>query len=72
MNMWDGIAGAIAQKTGQELGNIERRSVGGGCINQAYRLQDESGRSFFVKLNRADRLEMFEAEALGLREMGQA
>ncbi|MGD1937986.1 MAG: fructosamine kinase family protein [Cyanophyceae cyanobacterium] len=70
--MWDVIAGAIAQTTGQELGNVERRSVGGGCINQAYRLQDSTRRAFFVKLNRAERLGMFEAEALGLREMRQA
>ena len=79
--MWDGILTAIATETGQPLNNVKRRSVGGGCINQAYCLTDEgtderiggaSGRSLFVKLNRAERLDMFEAEALGLRELGRA
>ncbi|MEM9246180.1 MAG: fructosamine kinase family protein, partial [Cyanobacteria bacterium P01_F01_bin.153] len=70
--MWDLITRAIAQGTGQELGHVERRSVGGGCINQAYRLQDSAGHLFFVKLNRAERLGMFEAEALGLKAMRQA
>ena len=79
--MWDGILTAIAMETGQPLRNVKRRSVGGGCINQAYCLTDEgadgkageaAGRSLFVKLNRAERLDMFEAEALGLREMDRA
>ena len=67
--MWDEIEGAIAARTGQGLGGVRRRSVGGGCINQAYGLADQAGRSFFVKLNRAERLDMFEAEALGLQDM---
>ncbi|MEM9771314.1 MAG: fructosamine kinase family protein [Cyanobacteria bacterium P01_D01_bin.73] len=71
--MWDVISGAIARAINQPLGAVERRSVGGGCINQAYCLTESaSGRAFFVKLNRAERLDMFEAEALGLQEMRQA
>ncbi len=46
-------------------------AAGGGSINEAYRLQGE-GRSFFVKLNRASRLEMFEAEAEGLQTLRQS
>jgi fructosamine-3-kinase len=42
--------------------------VGGGCINRAVRLEDDR-RSFFVKLNSAGLLDMFAAEAEGLREM---
>jgi len=42
--------------------------MGGGCINQAFKLSDGK-RSFFVKTNGADRLSMFEAEAAGLEEI---
>jgi len=48
------------------------RSVGGGDINQAYLLQGECGRQFFLKLNQASRLAMFVAEAEGLHELMQA
>lgn len=42
------------------------RTVGGGSINEAYRL-DTGERSYFLKVNRADRYPgMFEAEAKGL------
>jgi fructosamine-3-kinase len=43
-------------------------SIGGGCINSAYRLVGDSG-TFFIKLNQAEQLEMFEAEAEGLRAL---
>lgn len=41
--------------------------AGGGCINQSFRLQDRhSDAIYFVKINHAALLEMFETEALGL------
>lgn len=43
---------------------------GGGCISQAYRLEAENG-SYFLKVNRVQLLDMFEAEYLGLKEMQQ-
>lgn len=46
----------------------DRRSIGGGSINQAYCVSDGEQR-YFVKLNRAAKLDMFEAEALGLKEI---
>jgi fructosamine-3-kinase len=66
--MWDAIAQHISDKTGTPFTIQDRSSVGGGCINQAYRISDGS-RSFFLKLNRASQMAMFEAEALGLKEM---
>jgi len=45
--------------------------MGGGCINQAVMATDGQ-RSFFVKLNAASRLPMFEAEAAGLDDMRAA
>src|SRR5262245_28513863 len=50
--------------------DVEReRPLGGGCINDCYRLDTNEGR-YFVKVNSADRLPgMFEAEADGLRRL---
>lgn len=45
--------------------------VGGGCINRAVVLEDET-RRFFVKYNVAARLEMFAAEARGLDVLAAA
>lgn len=45
-----------------------RESIGGGCINQAVRIAGD-GRDFFVKFNTASKIEMFVAEAEGLREL---
>ena len=45
--------------------------MGGGSINSAYRVQGRSGR-LFVKVNRAERLAMFEAEAAGLAALRDA
>jgi len=68
MELWQSIAGAISEATGETFSIDNQQSVGGGCINSAYRVGDGS-RSYFVKLNNLDGLEMFEAEADGLREL---
>ncbi|MEL7331990.1 MAG: fructosamine kinase family protein [Cyanobacteria bacterium J06560_2] len=62
------IGSAIAQSTGTPFQIKTQRSVSGGCINQALKVSDTL-RSFFVKLNRADQLHMFEAERDGLKAM---
>ena len=80
--MWTTIAAHITQATGHEFQISEQRSVGGGCINQGYALQgyqkgnanpDPSSSpiacTYFVKLNQAAQVAMFEAEALGLQQM---
>lgn len=68
----DAIAQAIAQHISQVTGlpfHIhQQRSIGGGCINQALAIGDAQ-RTFFVKLNQADALSMFEAEREGLQAM---
>jgi len=68
MNDWGQIAARIAEASGTRFAARETRSVGGGCINHAVVLSDGKA-SWFVKLNRADRLDMFEAEADGLAAM---
>jgi fructosamine-3-kinase len=65
MSDWQAIAEQINRVTGEPFNPEPARSVGGGCINTAVKLGD-GRRTFFVKLNAASRLEMFEAEAEGL------
>lgn len=70
--MWDHIAEAISAATAAPFEVMQRRSVGGGSVNQAYAVTGKASgqeRRYFVKLNQADRLAMFEAEAVGLRQM---
>ncbi len=66
--MWTQIASQITQVTGQPFEGKERRSVSGGCINQATAFSDGL-RTFFVKFNEAVNVAMFEAEAMGLNEI---
>ena len=69
--IWNKIASDISLATGHTFHADKPSSVGGGCINSAYRLGG-NGQEFFIKLNSADRLDMFEAEAAGLHELAAA
>ncbi|MEM8830327.1 MAG: fructosamine kinase family protein [Cyanobacteria bacterium P01_G01_bin.19] len=66
--MWKQIAQAITQATERDFAIANTKSVGGGCINQGYQVSDKN-REYFVKLNQASKVEMFSAEALGLKQM---
>lgn len=66
--MWTAIAQHITEVTGTPLPKPQARSLGGGCINQAYLLSHGEAR-YFVKLNHAAKIAMFEAEQLGLAQM---
>ena len=66
--MWEQIAEQISQATGKAFQIEHRRSVGGGSVNQAYAVTG-GDRAYFVKLNQADRVDMFEAEARGLQQI---
>ena len=63
------IAEAIGGATGQPFAPARQESAGGGCINQAHTLLGQDGRRFFLKLNGADKADMFAAEAEGLAEL---
>ncbi len=63
--MWEDIGRAITAATGAPFTVRSHRPVGGGCINEAVCLQGD-GASYFIKLNAAGSLAMFEAEAAGL------
>jgi protein-ribulosamine 3-kinase len=65
---WSAIAADIAAASGRAFAPRAPRHVGGGCINSAAVLGDGEQR-WFVKLNDAARLDMFEAERDGLEAM---
>lgn len=69
--MWQAIGKAIRVATGEDFAVRKCRAIGGGCINSTYSVEDGALR-FFVKVNRASGLAMFEAEADGLREIAGA
>lgn len=67
----DCIADAISRATGRGFKPTAADPVGGGCINRALVIADDT-RRFFVKLNRPDTTAMFAAEAEGLRALRTA
>jgi protein-ribulosamine 3-kinase len=71
MDVWQEIEQSLSAALGRAAHLKTPRAVGGGCINQAYRVKSSQG-PFFIKLNSADALDMFTAEAEGLEELGQA
>ncbi|XHR81388.1 MAG: fructosamine kinase family protein [Gloeotrichia echinulata GP01] len=54
--------------TGEKFQTQQRRSISGGCINQGYAVSNTEI-TYFVKLNQASQMAMFEAESLGLEDM---
>lgn len=71
MNDWTRIARDIAAARGRPFTIADRQPVSGGCINRAWRIAGDDA-VYFVKLNSADRLGMFEAEAAGLAEIAHS
>ncbi len=65
------MSAAIGSCIGRDLAGAQWSPVGGGCINQGWRL-DHGQQTWFVKTNRAEFAEMFAAEADGLRELAEA
>ncbi|NJK41850.1 MAG: fructosamine kinase family protein [Acaryochloridaceae cyanobacterium SU_2_1] len=64
--MWADLQQQIEQLTGREFVIRDRIPISGGNINQTYHLSDGQ-QDYFVKLNTANKVGMFEAEALGLQ-----
>ena len=65
---WTSLEPGIGAATGQPFALRQREPVGGGCIHQAWRVSD-GDRAYFVKVDEAARLPLFEAEAAGLAEL---
>ena len=68
MSHWPDIAAAIAAATAEPFAVEACHAVGGGCINQAYRVEGK-GRCYFIKLNAAAAETMFAAEAEALNAL---
>ena len=68
MSIWGTIQTDIENTTGVKASLDQQGSVGGGCINQAVRVQ-YGDVAYFVKLNSASKVDMFAAEAEGLLEL---
>lgn len=70
-DFWSVIEQHISATTGDLFQIRQRRPLGGGCINRAWRASDGK-RDYFVKVNdTAVALSMFEAEAAGLAELAE-
>ena len=65
---WQSIVEQIEQATSSVFKLINARPLAGGDINSAYCLQG-TDQSYFVKLNRAETIDMFAAESAGLAEL---
>ncbi|KPK49326.1 MAG: hypothetical protein AMS22_13835 [Thiotrichales bacterium SG8_50] len=68
MAVMESLATLIGRATGRPFTIDQRHPVGGGCINTTEVLEG-GGQKYFVKQNDAAQLDMFEAEASGLREI---
>ncbi len=62
------ICDAISEATGEIFVAKQSRNIGGGCISSASLISSKN-KSFFVKTNSANCIEMFVAEAEGLHEL---
>ena len=69
MRAADTLLPHIVQRiTGASTAEFDSRPLTGGCINQTLELSLRD-RAYFVKLNSADRVDMFQAEAAGLEAL---
>ncbi len=67
-DLWAALGQQISIATAAPFSVRSRQAIGGGCINQAWRVGDGE-RHYFVKLNTGAGKAMFEAEAAGLAEL---
>ncbi|WP_339068331.1 fructosamine kinase family protein [Teredinibacter turnerae] len=63
--LWQDIKTSLCNRLEQDLTLVGYNAVGGGDINESFRLETDRG-SFFVKHNSAGEPDMFHAEAAGL------
>ena len=67
---WQHLADRVSATTSQDFQIEDRQSIGGGCINSTSVISG-GGHKYFVKINSADLLHMFEAEGEALTVMSQ-
>jgi len=66
MTVWDSVTSAIRDASHCPFTLRNSTPVGGGSINEAFRLEGTDGTCYFLKLNDTQHLPMFVAEAEGL------
>ncbi len=64
------ISNSISMATGQPFTIKKLSGASGGCINASY-IADDGKQSYFIKMNRADAISMFEAEYQALDEIAK-
>ncbi|MDX1976746.1 MAG: fructosamine kinase family protein [Pseudanabaenaceae cyanobacterium bins.68] len=68
--LWQEIAAQISRLQQQPWQISSKIPVGGGSINQTYKITDQTtNQTYFIKLNQASHGGMFETEAIALREI---
>lgn len=68
MAPWSDISAQISTTVNTPFQATKVAVIGGGCINEAFKVSNDN-KHYFVKLNSASCLPMFEAEAAGLNEI---
>lgn len=70
--LFNSVNDGIQYYFGEETEVISRRSLYGGDINEAYRLELSSGECVFLKKNTGNKIKMFLCEAHGLKALSAA
>jgi len=70
MSLWQKVESDVSRHLNQPFKIDQKQNIGGGSINNAYRISDGKN-TFFVKTNREHLAFMFEAEDKGLKALYQ-
>ncbi len=63
------IEATLSKHSGHPFTIDSQTAIGGGCINDAYRIQGSDGQTYFLKANKSSFLPAFQTEADALREL---
>ena len=63
---WRSVESHISEVTGKTVHFENSKSVSGGCINDSFNISDLEHNHWFIKTNKPELIDMFEAEAAGL------
>jgi fructosamine-3-kinase len=66
---WHEVEQQLSKVLNSPIQLVKRDNISGGCINQAWKLTDTTGKEFFIKTNSVALKDMFSAEASGLIEI---
>lgn len=71
MIIWNFVASAISDATGSSFVLRDQAPIGGGSINETFRLNGTDGSSYFLKLNAARHHDIFIAETHALENIAK-